>query len=69
MSEDQISISFKCKTCDTQLSWPDDIADSTVVGCPECGQSAGTYGALKETATAAAKEKIDAMLGDIFKHR
>ncbi|OYD77970.1 UNVERIFIED_ORG: hypothetical protein BDU10_3093 [Burkholderia sp. CF145] len=66
---DHISISFTCKTCGTKLSWADDTADSAEVLCSGCGASAGTYGELKETATNAAKEKIESMLTDMFKRR
>jgi DNA-directed RNA polymerase subunit RPC12/RpoP len=66
---DEISISFRCKKCGTALSWPDDIADSTEVLCPGCGESAGTYANLKETATEAAREKVETMLKGMFKRR
>lgn len=69
MSRDQISISFQCKKCGTTLSWPDDIADATMVLCPGCGESAGTYAELKETATDAARKKVETMLADMFKCR
>jgi DNA-directed RNA polymerase subunit RPC12/RpoP len=65
---DQISISFDCKKCGTKFSWPDGISDSTEVVCSGCGQNAGTYGDLKETAIEAAKEKLDSMLKGLFKN-
>ncbi|WP_175761376.1 ECs_2282 family putative zinc-binding protein [Burkholderia anthina] len=69
MSDGSISISFECKTCHTKLSWPDDIKDDEDVRCSGCGATAGTYAELKETATNAAKEKLDEMIGDIFKKK
>jgi DNA-directed RNA polymerase subunit RPC12/RpoP len=64
---DQISVSFKCKKCGTNLSWPDNISDSTEVVCSGCGAKAGPYRELKKTATDAAKKKIESMVSDIFK--
>ncbi|VWB73772.1 ECs_2282 family putative zinc-binding protein [Burkholderia lata] len=69
MSDGNISISFQCRTCGTQLSWSDDIKDDDEIRCSGCGAAAGTYGELKETATNAAKEKLNEMIGDIFKRR
>jgi len=69
MSDGNISISFQCRTCGTQLSWPDDIKDEEEVRCAGCGVTAGTYADLKETATKAAKEKLDEIIGDIFKRK
>ena len=68
MPKDHVSISFKCKICDTTLSWTDDIEDSTEVRSG-CGALAGAYGELKEAAVNAAKDKVDQMLRDVFKRR
>ncbi|WP_069269103.1 ECs_2282 family putative zinc-binding protein [Paraburkholderia nodosa] len=67
MSNDQISVSFKCKKCGTQLSWPDDAADSFEVSCAGCGASAGTYGELRSTAMKEAKQHIEKAFADAFK--
>jgi hypothetical protein len=67
VSEDHISISFKCKQCETKLSWPDDAADSLEIACAGCGAPAGTFGELREAALNALKEKSRAMLKGTFK--
>ncbi|MGC2944200.1 ECs_2282 family putative zinc-binding protein [Burkholderia ambifaria] len=69
MSDGKISISFKCKTCLSKLSWPDDIKDDDEVRCAGCGASAGTYAELKETAIDAAKKKLNETIGDLVKRR
>lgn len=67
MSKDHISISFECKQCGSNLSWPDDAADSMEIACAGCGAPAGTYGELREAAISAAKDKVEAMLKGAFK--
>lgn len=67
MSQDNIEVSFRCNRCRTQLNWPDDVADDTAIQCSNCGESFGTYKDLREAAVEAAKDKIDSVLGDIFK--
>jgi DNA-directed RNA polymerase subunit RPC12/RpoP len=69
MSQDNIEISFRCKKCGTTLTWPDDATDDSAIQCSNCGESFGTYKDLREAAVEAAKEKVDSMLGDIFKKR
>lgn len=67
MPNDQISVSFKCRKCGTQLSWPDDAADSLEISCAGCGESAGTFGDFRMAAVEKAKEHIEQAFRDAFK--
>lgn len=69
MDESKINVSFACKGCGTQLSWPEDIGDAEIIACSKCGKVAGTFGELREAAMDAAKKKLDSMVNDIFKRR
>jgi len=66
---DTVSVSFKCEKCGAKIVWPDDIIDSTEVFCANCGESAGTYSDLRDTAMSATRDRVSAMLKDAFKRR
>jgi DNA-directed RNA polymerase subunit RPC12/RpoP len=70
MADDKISVSFKCERCGTRIAWDDDtVTDSTEIFCTNCGDSAGTYGDLRNAAMEAAKAKAEDMIRDITKRR
>jgi len=57
-----MQVSFRCGICRSDLEWPDDITESTIITCKNCGSVVGTYGDLRDQATAAAAAEIDAIL-------
>ncbi|MBI5520746.1 MAG: hypothetical protein HY916_11905 [Desulfovibrio sp.] len=68
MADDNITITFNCGKCRTQLSWPDDACDSTEICCKQCGERAGTYGELREKGTEAARKEVESMLQKAFEN-
>lgn len=67
MSSDKITISFKCGKCRSQITWPEDVTDSTEIFCDKCGESAGSYRELKKKAMGAAKKEVEDMMKKMFK--
>jgi len=69
MPNDSVSVSFKCGKCETSLSWPGRVTDSTELFCTNCGESAGTYGDLRDAGVNAVKDKIESLFNGTLKHR
>jgi DNA-directed RNA polymerase subunit RPC12/RpoP len=67
---DNIPVSFRCGKCGTKISWDDDtVTDSTEISCPNCGESAGTYGDLRSKAIEAVRKRAMDIIKDTFKGR
>jgi hypothetical protein len=56
-----VSVSIRCGGCGVALGWPDGCADSFEIRCPNCGESAGTYGEFCAEAEEAVAAKIEAI--------
>ena len=67
MMTDEIPVSFRCKACDTKLTWSDDALDSTEIACKQCGKVFGTYADLRHTAVEAVRDKAIATFKKAFK--
>jgi len=65
---DNVSVKFKCERCGTRIVWDDDtVTDSTEIFCTKCGDSAGTYGDLRNAAMEATRAKVRDILRDTLK--
>lgn len=68
MSEDHLSITFKCPKCGgTVLELPDDYTDDSDATCKNCGVSFGRWGDIKSRAMESAKDHVRGAFKDAFK--
>ena len=48
MSKGTLSVEIKCANCGSSVfEFPDDLTDSTLIHCTDCGGNVGPYGSLK----------------------
>lgn len=51
MPKGTLTIEIKCANCGSAvLQFPDNLTDSTLIHCADCGRNVGPYGALKSAA-------------------
>lgn len=70
MSEDQLTVTFSCKSCGadpTVLELPDDHTDDSIAKCKKCGVEMGRFGDIKEKAMEVAKSEVSNMMKNAFK--
>lgn len=65
---DTAHVTFTCKKCGTQLTWPDTATDDTELFCQDCGERFGTYADLGEEAMRAVGDRVETIIKDALKN-
>lgn len=69
MAEDRMNVTAQClkHTPPVPVVVDDENDDASIVRCPECGQTYGTWGEVKKAMHEAAVKEVQGMLDDTVK--